>query len=370
MELIQPLGNDCKECETCTKLIGCANGVPYMELINLAGGTTVVTWVNLETGAVFSTLPVNFQVGECPPEMDVDIISDCDLSTTTVPTLGRVAITGNETPLYVKVLENCEDDVQVDIELVCNEDTNVYDQVTTTITNGIAGTPVITATTIACDEDSDIEQRTYCNLTTGTLWNLVSSFDENGVETVISNTNLGIDCTPTVIDQKFELVCNTLTNVYDLYTWTITDGVASAPVITATTTPCDETKPDFEYRETCRPTTNTIWRELISISETGVETVIGVPIDTEIPCIADKPDETHVLVTGTASPIPAGLKSVTINNITGNTTVAGGYVLGNGRRDNSISLSATEIGSVRGLLPAITVVGGTFQWIGIQPINE
>lgn len=369
MELIQNLDSNCEPCSNCTKLTGCADGVPYMELINLSGGTSVVTWVNLINGSVSTTAPANFAVGACPPEIDVDILSDCDGTTTsTVQALDRVSVVGNENPLYVRILENCEDDIKVDVEYVCNEVTNVYDQITTTVTNGVPGTPVITATTIVCDENPDIEQRTYCDLTTGTLWNVVSSFDELGAETVISSTNLNIDCTPTTVTQEFELVCNSTTNVYDLYQWTITDGVASIPVITATTTPCDEDKPDYKIRKTCSAVTNTIQEQLVSIVG-GVESNIGTSVDTGIPCISSKLDQIHVLQTGTGN-IPAGFKSVTINNITGTTIVAGGYELGQGRRDNSISLNATTVAPVRGILPAITITGGTFQWIGVLPINE
>ena len=76
-------------------------------------------------------------------------------------------------------------------------------------------------------------------------------------------------------------------------------------------------------------------------------------------------ETTQSIETGTGN-IPAGLKSVTINSITGVTTVAGGYELGSGRRSDSISLSSSDQPCINGVLPAITISGGSWQWIGIR----
>ena len=86
--------------------------------------------------------------------------------------------------------------------------------------------------------------------------------------------------------------------------------------------------------------------------------------------ITPNPDQTHVIVNGTDINVPAGLKSVTINNVNGTTTVNGVFQLGNGRRVDSITYNATEIDRARGLLPAITLAGGSWQWTGLQPIAE
>ena len=78
------------------------------------------------------------------------------------------------------------------------------------------------------------------------------------------------------------------------------------------------------------------------------------------------PDEvTQTIETGTGV-VPAGLKSVTINNISGTTTIAGGFELGAGRRVEAISFDSTNHSCINGVLPAITVTGGTWQWIGIR----
>jgi len=71
---------------------------------------------------------------------------------------------------------------------------------------------------------------------------------------------------------------------------------------------------------------------------------------------------TLALVSGNDSNIPAGLQSVTINNRSGLTIVNGTYQLGSGRRDDSITFNTDE-GET---LPAITVSGGHWQWIGLQ----
>lgn len=86
-------------------------------------------------------------------------------------------------------------------------------------------------------------------------------------------------------------------------------------------------------------------------------------------CPINKIDDTHVLINGTGN-VPAGLKTVTINNLSGITSINGGFELGDGRRVTSISFDATELSDVKGLLPTYTLAGGTFQWIGLKPITE
>ena len=78
---------------------------------------------------------------------------------------------------------------------------------------------------------------------------------------------------------------------------------------------------------------------------------------------------THAVSAGTTSPIPAGFKSVRINSLTGTTIVDGVYELGGGRRDSSLTLSATESSRVDASLPSISLVGGTFQWIAMDNVE-
>jgi len=95
----------------------------------------------------------------------------------------------------------------------------------------------------------------------------------------------------------------------------------------------------------------------------------GSAFDGDITDVTPNPDQTHVLVSGTGN-VPAGLKTVTINNLTGTTTVNGTFQIGAGRRVDAISYNATELDRARGLLPAITLSGGSWQWTGLQPIAE
>lgn len=63
--------------------------------------------------------------------------------------------------------------------------------------------------------------------------------------------------------------------------------------------------------------------------------------------------------------IPAGFKSVTINNLSGITTINGGFELGTGRRVDSISFGTDRSNCTNELLPAYTIVStGSHQWIG------
>lgn len=107
----------------------------------------------------------------------------------------------------------------------------------------------------------------------------------------------------------------------------------------------------------------TLWQD-----STGafIATPTGIELCNETPV---QVDQSHVEVSGTGN-IPAGLKTVTISNLSGITVINGGFELGNGRRPLTISYNATELSEVRGLLPAFNLSGGTFQWTGLQPINE
>lgn len=67
---------------------------------------------------------------------------------------------------------------------------------------------------------------------------------------------------------------------------------------------------------------------------------------------------------GVNTNVPAGFKSVTINNITGTTTINGGFALGAGRRVNTISFGTDRSNCINEVLPAYTLSGGTWQWIG------
>lgn len=114
-----------------------------------------------------------------------------------------------------------------------------------------------------------------------------------------------------------------------------------------------------------------VTRTWIKLSDGLEETDAGVLTSLEASITAQDCDDcpaekAQSIVQGVGTSIPAGLKTVTINNLGGNTTINGGFTLGNGRRVNSISFDATNHSCINGVLPAMTLAGGTWQWIGVQ----
>lgn len=91
-----------------------------------------------------------------------------------------------------------------------------------------------------------------------------------------------------------------------------------------------------------------------------------------VPCTREvsscnKAAVSHVVTTGISIAVPAGLKSVTIERLTGTVTVAGAFVLSSG--NSRITFSATESDCVNASLPAITIAGGTWQWIALSNVE-
>lgn len=75
-------------------------------------------------------------------------------------------------------------------------------------------------------------------------------------------------------------------------------------------------------------------------------------------------DLSLAVVTGVDTSIPAGFKSVTINSTSGVTVLNGDFELGEGRVISSISFGTGRGNYVNELLPAYTLAGGTWQWVG------
>lgn len=93
------------------------------------------------------------------------------------------------------------DIVTVDTEFICNETTNVYDQYTITTTNGVAAAPVITPTTISCDDqEPDVETTRVCSPLTNTFHIITTSFDEAGVGTVLTDVDTLEACNQQEVD--------------------------------------------------------------------------------------------------------------------------------------------------------------------------
>lgn len=272
---------------TTATTIACDEDKPDFEQVRVCrAGTVFIVTNQIDSDGTITEISAVDTLESCTTQTR-QTIDDCALvtSATTVDTV--VSIAGSEKVLPVRIIEDCEPEVVTDVEFVCNEDTNLFDRVVTVVTDGVVTSETVTATTVACDEDTDTEIYTYCDLTTGTLHEVVVSFDDNDVRTVVSTTDLLIDCTPTRVSKDFELICNADTNVYDLYEWTITDGVAGVPVITPTTVACDEPKPDFELRRRCDLTTGTVKEQLVSVAEDGTEANVGTEVDTLINCVDD-----------------------------------------------------------------------------------
>ena len=137
-----------------------------------------------------------------------------------------------------------------------------------------------------CDKYVDVETREYCDLVTETLHTIVSTYDDAGTETVVTTEDLGIDCVSDTVSKDFEFICNPTTNFYDLYEWTVVNGVSGVPTITPTTYACDEPLPDYEIRTICDETTETEHEQLVVIVD-GVETPIGTSVDTLKECNKD-----------------------------------------------------------------------------------
>lgn len=69
------------------------------------------------------------------------------------------------------------------------------------------------------------------------------------------------------------------------------------------------------------------------------------------------------VVSGTGN-VPAGLRSVTISNLTGTTTINGGFGIGDDHALSAISFGTNRGNQINELLPAYTLAGGTWEWIG------
>ena len=171
------------------------------------------------------------------------------------------------------------------------------------------------------------------------------------------------DCEAEILTD-YEYVCNETTGLLDLHVFKTTDGVENTtPTITATTIACNTPTDTFDEETYCNATTGTTWIRTVSFDSAGVKTVLS-DVDTTIACKSSITNVTLTEQNGSNTSIPAGFKSVTINNITGITTINGGYELWDGRRDNSISFGGDIGNSTNEILPAYTLVGGTWQWVG------
>lgn len=79
--------------------------------------------------------------------------------------------------------------------------------------------------------------------------------------------------------------------------------------------------------------------------------------------------ETNLFPTGLNTNVPAGYRSVTISRLTGLVTIDlgdGTFQLGGGSIPRAIGIEGDTYGNEYGVLPAVTISGGTWQWIATQ----
>lgn len=75
---------------------------------------------------------------------------------------------------------------------------------------------------------------------------------------------------------------------------------------------------------------------------------------------------TNLFPTGLNISVPAGFRNVTITRLSGTVTIDlgnGVFELGGGSRPRGISVEGDVYGLNTGITPAITITGGTWQWI-------
>lgn len=177
---------------------------------------------------------------------DVDTGAACQGVTISNTCLNPVPIeTCPDNPLEVVIVGDSTGSVQVDVELVCNVDTGVYDAHETVVTDEVLpGVVTITPTAIACvaepEPETTVDVEYVCNETTG-FWDQIVVVTVDGVvtsETTTASTVACVDTEPeTTVDVEY--VCNATTGFWDYSVTTIVDGVPSTPVVTATTVVCD-----------------------------------------------------------------------------------------------------------------------------------
>ena len=91
------------------------------------------------------------------------------------------------------------DKIEVDVELICNNTTNVYDSYRYVTTNGVTAAPVISATTIACTQERpDVESVRVCSALTNT-YHIVTTSYVAGVGTILSDVDTLESCVPALL---------------------------------------------------------------------------------------------------------------------------------------------------------------------------
>ena len=232
-----------------------------------------------------------------------------------------------DNPLEVVVVDApLVDDIDVDVEFVCNEATGFYDMVTVTTTNGLPGAPVTSPTEVSCVEvpgppvvTVDVEY--VCNAATG-VYDEVVTTTTDGVAAPPVVTPTETVCAAPVIEVDVEYVCNPDTELYEQVTATTTDGVTAAPVIEPTDLSCalpPVVTVDTEY--VCNDATE-LWDQ---IQITTTDGVAGAPVTTPtgISCAVDPPvvDTDVEYVCNPATGVYDQISTVTTDGVTADPVV-------------------------------------------------
>jgi hypothetical protein len=218
-----------------------------------------------------------------------------------------------------------------------------------TMANGVSvGTQSIN-TGISCDEpmpvDVEVIQKERCNLLTGTIWKqpviYVPSDPEDATTTgevaVGVEYDTGISCEPLLQDIDVPNCAG------------VVESFRGVPVIPRGVSQVKE----------CNSQAILDKLEEIELNQTGQ--TCATPTHVTL-CDLEQEEPLRVEY-GIGIDVPAGLKSVTINNLSGTTFIDGQFELGPGRRLASISFG-TDRGNQRNeTLPGYTLSGGTWQWV-------
>lgn len=221
------------------------------------------------------------------PEPTFEIVRECRDGFINIVTY-QIDEDGTQTEVSAVVTaEVCPPDhIQVDFEVVCNEDTNVYDYHTTIVTNGVAADPDVVPTEIPCDQEPP-EYKIIRECRDGSVHVVVYEVDEAGATTEISATDTGEPCPPIIKSVDVEFICDTDTNTWIQVTTASTDGVVVGVEEVDTGVPCDEDKPDYELTTICRNDTEHVVVFLLLPGEDPQE--VG-EIDTGRACTEKTPE--------------------------------------------------------------------------------
>lgn len=218
----------------------------------------------------------------------------------------------------------------VDVEYVCNSDTDLIEQYVHSYSNWveILGSPVITPTAIRCediDTSKDYEQVRICDTTTGTVHIITTAFLQDDTSTQIGDFDTLEVCTPPVkqivnvkdcdlndvqtqvdsvvkvdgviqaklcpedkIEVDVEYFCDSDSEFIQESITTTTNGTP-VTVITPTTYACEDYILDFEKVVVCDADTKTK-HVITSVFDRNENEVVIGNVDTEEPCCQGSPE--------------------------------------------------------------------------------